>query len=43
MERQLDALGRVLDELPDEPKPRRKRRAQRAEIHAGARKKAQKS
>jgi len=26
LERQLDALGRVLDDMPDEPRPRRRRR-----------------
>lgn len=30
MERQLDALGRVLDSLPDEPEPELKRRSKKA-------------
>ena len=41
MERQLDALGRVLDELPDEPPPPRAPR--RALVAPRARKKAKKS
>jgi len=40
MERQLDALGRLLDELPEEPKPRREAHAA---IRRIPRKKAKKS